>query len=178
MAEGTLNVITLMKSTRRTTIPSITVCILSCPTRWIKTSLFKNLTPTYNPNPRLLRLERRTRKNYRRFCIIVEDSTQNVYLKKNKKRQVLEQRFLAMHPSPGLLSKFSRGDMQLLLLDKTKTHYIGEDETCAFSKTIANCAYIIIYFPQSFLGINCNTGWGTSDRLLVVQFTINEVMSS
>ena len=68
--------------------------------------------------------------------------------------------------------------MQLLLLDKTKTHYIGEDETFAFSKTIANCEYIIIYFPQSFVGINSNTGWGTFDRLLVVQCTSNEVMSS
>ena len=83
-----------------------------------------------------------------------------------------------MHPSPDLLSKFSSGDMQLLLLDKTKTHYIDEDETFAYSKIIANCEYIIMYFPQSFLGINSNTGWGTFDRLLVVQFTINELMSS
>ena len=83
-----------------------------------------------------------------------------------------------MHPSPGLLSKFSRRDMQLLLLDKTKTHYIDEDETFAYSKTITNCEYIIMHFPQGFSGMNYNTGWGTSDRLLVAQFTINELMSS
>ena len=83
-----------------------------------------------------------------------------------------------MHTSPGLLSNISRGDMQLFLLDKTKTHYIGEDETFAYWKTIANCEYIIMYFPQGFSGINYNTGWGTFDRLLVAQFAITEMMSS
>ena len=55
-----------------------------------------------------------------------------------------------MHPSPGLLSKFSIGDMLLLLLDKTKTHYIDEDETFAYSTTVANCEYILTFFPKAF----------------------------
>ena len=132
---------------------------------------------------RLLWLERRPiilERNWGRIICsfsVLYKTPHKTYINKRKSGD-LRAKVPYMHPSPGLLSKFSGVDMWLLLLDKTETHHIGEDENFAYSKTIANCKYIIIYFPQGFSEIYYNTGWGTFDKLLVVQFTINEVMSS